>query len=328
MENNLKSNKNITIKIYFNNSVEDIIISSDATITELGKKICDKFLLSHFNYTISYKNKKLSMNDLKKVSYYFDHDPNPFLFIINNSILSPDCKQSRSVFLSTNLNEKGVKDLVNKFFEYKCLPFNAIIKLLLEKKYRIRFTKPVLANEFIQFYKIMNSKKIDSRIEMGLKLPNIKFRKNISSEFVLEKNRKENVLNNVIKQNHKDSLISDRTVKSGLDIYHPCYIKQLNSIQTTKRGRNKIKLVKSSYKGVFKLPFLNPDERYYREQYLDKKNWVDKKGFIVSVGNYKMGGFGCNFISNYVSATPSQPPLNHNFREIDKNKWMNKKGFY
>ena len=214
MENNLKSNKNITIKIYFNNSVEDIIISSDATITELGKKICDKFLLSHFNYTISYKNKKLSMNDLKKVSYYFDHDPNPFLFIINNSILSPDCKQSRSVFLSTNLNEKGVKDLVNKFFEYKCLPFNAIIKLILEKKYRIRFTKPVLANEFIQFYKIMNSKKIDSRIEMGLKLPNIKFRKNISSEFVLEKNRKENVLNNVIKQNHKDSLISDRTVKS------------------------------------------------------------------------------------------------------------------
>ena len=160
MENNLKSNKNITIKIYFNNSVEDIIISSDATITELGKKICDKFLLSHFNYTISYKNKKLSMNDLKKVSYYFDHDPNPFLFIINNSILSPDCKQSRSVFLSTNLNEKGVKDLVNKFFEYKCLPFNAIIKLILEKKYRIRFTKPVLANEFIQFYKIMNSKKI------------------------------------------------------------------------------------------------------------------------------------------------------------------------
>ena len=75
MENNLKSNKNITIKIYFNNSVEDIIISSDATITELGKKICDKFLLSHFNYTISYIKMvyKIIKNSQLNVHYLFLH---------------------------------------------------------------------------------------------------------------------------------------------------------------------------------------------------------------------------------------------------------------
>ena len=33
-----------------------------------------------------------------------------------------------------------------------------------------------------------------------------------------------------------------------------------------------------------------------------------------------------NFIPNYVGLTPGENPKNHEFREVDKNKWMNKKG--
>jgi hypothetical protein len=58
---------------------------------------------------------------------------------------------------------------------------------------------------------------------------------------------------------------------------------------------------------------------------LDKSNWIDKKGFISSVGNYREK---CNFIKNYVNATPSNPPVIYKFRDINKNKWINKKGFF
>ena len=118
-----------------------------------------------------------------------------------------------------------------------------------------------------------------------------------------------------------------------MDLLHPSYFKQMNTSQNINKNNNKnkkikIKLIKNNYKGIFKLPFLNPDERYYREQYLDKKNWISKKGFCPCIGNYKMGGSGCNFISNYVAATPSESPLNHNFREVNKTKWINRRGFF
>ena len=326
MEKNLKSTKKYTIKIYMNNKVEEIIIPCDSSVPELCKLIYDKYLLSHFNYSIFYRNKKLTNNDLNTVSYYFDKDPNPFLFIIDNKLNDLNCKQSCSVFLTTNMNEKQVNELLGKFFEIKSLPFNVNIKFLMRNKYRIRFTRPLYANEFIQYYNIINTKRLDNRIEMGLRLPKIKYKKSISSE-LMEKNNRENVLNNVIKQNKKDRLISDRTMNSGLDIFHPYFIREMRTTQSVKQKINRINIVKNKYKGIFKLPFLNPDERYYREKYFDKKKWLNKKGFYVSVGNYKMGG-GKNFISNYVSATPSEPPLNHNFRDINKSKWINKKGFF
>ena len=94
MDNDFHTNKKYTIKLYFNNRIENIIISSDALIPELRKIIFDKFLLSNFNYTIFYRNKKLTMNNLNKVSYYFEKEPIPFLFIINNKILAPNCNQS------------------------------------------------------------------------------------------------------------------------------------------------------------------------------------------------------------------------------------------
>ena len=33
-------------------------------------------------------------------------------------------------------------------------------------------------------------------------------------------------------------------------------------------------------------------------------------------------------IKNYVQRTPSRPPSAHNFREINKAKWMDKKTFF
>ena len=230
MEKKIKFTKKYTIKLYFSNKVDEIIIPNDATIPELEKLIYDKYLLSHFNYSIFYRNKKLTMNDLNKVSYYFDTDPNPFVFIIDNKLNSLDCNQSSSVFLTTNMNEKQVNELLSKFFEIKSLPFNVNIKLLMKNKYRIRFTRPLHANEFIQYYNIINSKNAYNTIETGLRLPKIKLKNSISSGLI-EKNNRENSLIKVINQNNKDSLISNRTMNSGLDIYHPWYLKDIKTIQ-------------------------------------------------------------------------------------------------
>ena len=34
-----------------------------------------------------------------------------------------------------------------------------------------------------------------------------------------------------------------------------------------------------------------------------------------------------NFIPNYVGMTPSENPNNHEFRNVDKKKWITNKGF-
>lgn len=317
---NSSKNKIYNVKININNIIDELKVSSESLISELRQMILDKYLLSPFNYSIFYKNKKLSINDFHRVSLLFNYDLNPFLFIVNNNILMPVTQEQNTLIgIPSNLNEKKVTDLLNKFFEYKSLPFNANIKNVIKGKYKIQFNKPLLANEFIQFYNINNDKKYKNNDinNITIKLPKIKKGKfrSVSTDNIVERNKKENIIKKVIRSNTKDMCISDKSVSSGINLYH-------SSLMNNKKRYNQ-----NEYQGVSYLPFLNPDEKYYREKYLDKKKWLNKKGFMVSVGNYKMGGDN-HFISNYVSATPSESPLCHNFRDVHKNKWVNKKGFY
>ena len=319
---NINKNKVYKVKININNKIDEIIISGESLISELRQAILDKYLLSPFNYSIFYKNRKLSINDFIKVSNLFQDDLNPFLFIVNNNIILPDLQTDHnSIGIISNTNDKKITELLGKFFEYKSLPFNANIKTILKGKYKIKFNKPILANEFMQFYNLNNDKKIKLNNNISkfneLKLPKIKKNKfrSISSDYIMERNKKDNLINEVIRLNSRDTSITEKSVFSGINLFH-------NSLSNNNR-----KYKKNEYKGVSYLPFLNPDERYYREKLLDKKNWLDKKGFMVSVGNYKMGG-NSHFIPNYVTATPSKSPLCHNFRDIQKDKWVNKKGFY
>lgn len=70
--------------------------------------------------------------------------------------------------------------------------------------------------------------------------------------------------------------------------------------------------------------YMCPEEKRIHEAFLDKKNWINKAGFIVSAGKYS---FHDRYISNYVNMTPSEPPVNHKYREINKKKWITEKGF-
>ena len=174
-----------------------------------------------------------------------------------------------------------------------------------------------MASEFIQFYNL-NKKSNKYFLNNDVDFPKIKkFNKNNSASNILQSNNKRLLLKRVISSNIKCDKISEQSVKSGLNIFH-------SSLQKKPVLKKNVINRNYDYEGMYSFPFLNPDERYNREKYLDKKNWIDKKGFYLRVGNYKMGD---NFISNYVAATPSEPPLCHNFRDVQKNKWISKKGF-
>ena len=71
-------------------------------------------------------------------------------------------------------------------------------------------------------------------------------------------------------------------------------------------------------------PYISEDEKRILEEKENKKHFFKNKEFFTSVGKYSMKQ---NFIPNYVGLTPGENPKNHEFREVDKNKWINKKGF-
>ena len=71
-------------------------------------------------------------------------------------------------------------------------------------------------------------------------------------------------------------------------------------------------------------PYISEHEKQILEEKENKKHFFKHKNFVTSVGKYSMKP---NYIPNYVGLTPGENPKNHEFREVDKNKWMNKKGF-
>ncbi|CAI2384980.1 unnamed protein product [Moneuplotes crassus] len=56
------------------------------------------------------------------------------------------------------------------------------------------------------------------------------------------------------------------------------------------------------------------------------KNWISERDFVTCFGK-KSSRESANFIPNYVSKAPSNPPILHKFREVKREKWVDNKGF-
>ena len=72
-------------------------------------------------------------------------------------------------------------------------------------------------------------------------------------------------------------------------------------------------------------PYISENEKKILEEKESKKYFLKHNNFVTSVGKYSMKP---NFIKNYVGLIPGENPKLHEFREFDKNKWIDKKGFY
>lgn len=71
-------------------------------------------------------------------------------------------------------------------------------------------------------------------------------------------------------------------------------------------------------------PYISENEKRILEEKENRKHFFKNKNFVVSVGKYSMKP---NFIPNYVGMTPSENPKTHEFRNVNKKKWLTNKGF-
>lgn len=68
-------------------------------------------------------------------------------------------------------------------------------------------------------------------------------------------------------------------------------------------------------------PYIS-EEELYRKEYLQSKNkWMSKNSFKNYFGKASSSK-SSNFIPNYVTITPSEPPILHKFRDMDREQWM------
>jgi hypothetical protein len=70
---------------------------------------------------------------------------------------------------------------------------------------------------------------------------------------------------------------------------------------------------------------MSDNEKKIKEIQANKKKWLIPKGFNSHVG--RATSTRHKLISNYVGLTPSQIPVLHRFREVDKKKWIAPKNF-
>lgn len=66
-------------------------------------------------------------------------------------------------------------------------------------------------------------------------------------------------------------------------------------------------------------PYISEEELVRQEYLKSKEKWIDNKSFKNYFGQ---ATHTTNFIPNYVTITPSEPPILHKFREIEQNKWI------
>ena len=290
--NNMNSNVNYNLNINFKNRNHLISVNFDTLISELKKIIFSFFKIDYIDYDLYYKNTKILLNDNRPIALLFQNyfEKNPLLFIIEKNV-SKNLISKKAIFsveIKTKYSLDKLKIILNKFFEYKKCPNDAIIKPGLKDVYEFKFRKSIMATEFKQFFNANYNDKLKLSFNK-LILP--KINKSIS-------NSKSN-------DNIKNNEYSKRRINSII------YKNEEDSFE----------------KGEFPIKYINSEEKYYNGKIMDTRNWLNKKGFINNTNKYNINN-NYHFIKNYVGATPNIPPVLHKFRDISKNLWIDQRGFY
>ena len=69
-------------------------------------------------------------------------------------------------------------------------------------------------------------------------------------------------------------------------------------------------------------PYINEEELYRKEYLASKNKWIGGKNSFKSYFGKASSSSSSNFIPNYVTITPSEPPLLHKFRDMDRERWL------
>ena len=283
-------NSGLKYNLYINFKERNNLISVDfnTSISELKKLIFDYFKIGYSYYDLFYKNTKIYFNDNRPISLLFEKDlqNTPLLFIIEKN-KEENLISKRAVYpveISTKYSLDKVKKILDKFFEYKRCPNDAIIKHSLKEIYDIKFRRAIMAKEFKQFF--------DANYNSKLKISPNKVNLSRINKSIKNSNSNDDIKNNINLNKKMNSII----YKNKEDPFEKSEI----PIKYKYNNNNKI---------------------------IDTKFWLYEKGFINNTNKCNINN-NYHFIKNYVGATPNIPPVLHKFREVSKNLWLNKKGFY
>ena len=289
---NIYSNVKYNLNINFKNRNNLISVDFDTSISDLKKTIFSYFKIDYLVYDLFYKNTKIHFNDNRPIALLFQNEfqNTPLLFIVekNKETNLVSKRAIYSVEIRTKYSLEKLKSILDKFFEFKNCPNDAIIKPNLKEIYEIRFRKSIMAKEFKQFF--------DANYNNKLKLNSNRISLSQVNKSIKNFNSNDDNKNNINLKKKKNSII--------------------------------YKNVEDSFeKGEFPIKYINNEEKYYNNKIIDTRNWLYEKGFINNTNKYNLNN-NYHFIENYVGATPNIPPVLHKFREVSKNLWINKRGFY
>ena len=328
-------------------------------VKELARKTEERLVPEPFPYSRWYPKHLMSQGEMKESKEYefnlspvisvivpaFETDPGYLIQLIRS--MQDQLYGKFQLCIADGSESSRVSDTVSPYLSdsrifYKKLENNAEIKNNIKGMYIVSFPDASICADFQEYYdnylrideenKVPSTKyKTATSEENRLVLPKINNNycynnkninkgdeksKSISSYKYNPYDDRRKAINNVILNNSKTDLISEKCIRNGKYRMHN-YGKNYNQKSFEAKNRN-------NYKGMYKSPYMNDEEKYYREKFLDKKKWLNKNGFLPSVNRKNIN----NFIPNYVTATPSESPLLFMFRDVSKDKWINPKGFH
>lgn len=323
----------LNIKINYNNKTFPTVANPNTPLNTFLLTVLQSFNLNQSQYILKYQNTPILPTDSRPISALMKRSTSYIVFNLIQSSRqlssSPNIKQTPTVVRIENVaNYQSIVHLINNFLSIKQINQSNISKDPVSSIIRLTIPSNQIAYEFIQYLsqmKLSNNqlKNIKASLQQAPQSTQ-------SYQSIIFKDQKgfkaypPSTENNLVLQNSKSNLASNRSVTLP-SIKNERY----NTITFDEDKSNK-KMIKNYYaKQDFirnSSPYIDEEEKRFQEYHLNKKKWLVNDGFITSVGNkHKRNN---NFIPNYVYLTPSESPLNHRFRDIKKDNWIDKKGFY
>ena len=345
--------KNISIKLNPDQKISEII--SDSNPNSMFKIVPKKTKTMNLRYKTIEPNKNIhsrnndQMNQLKNLSLSSKMVRNNIksLSLRENIIMKTNREAIGAIitkFPSVQDVEKILKDfnLNNIHFPEK----KGLLTNIDDNSLRVDFNKEAYLNEFINYisfikyenphYKKISIKKdvsningiLSSRGSSNKALP--KIFNTFEEKYDFQNNKNNNINNNPLAKSasknpkYKLKIKIDDVIKAlkqnelNKDSYHGLSLKRDGEDEIVTDYYQQQSFLRNSS------PYINEHEKQILEEKENKKHFFKNKNFVTSVGKYSMKP---NFIPNYVGLTPGENPKNHEFRAVDKNKWISKKGF-
>jgi hypothetical protein len=269
-------------------------------------------------------------NNNKQIHINVSYNGNTYPFSINNTMPASDFKQM--IFKHFQINSLTYT-LLFKTYKFPQDDTRPLSSIILKEKYPLLF---LMKKSALQ--KLETKQQPKSHLTIRSKMPENKFLKLLTEYFKskylpfnAQINNQTHGIYEVIFQNETlahdfqtffNHKASDDKTMDPLPILHQSPSTG-NFIAISKR-KKRYQQIENKLLRNASCRYMNYEEKRRHEAFLDKQNWINKEGFIVSVGKYSMK---IKDISNYVGMTPSEPPVNYKYRIVNKKKWITPKGF-